>query len=459
MADAASLSDEPARRSLVARTLAAVSWNFAGIAVSQSLRLASTLILTRLLAPEAFGLIAIVTMIQYVLTMLADIGLRNEVIRGADHEVHKLLNATWTLTIIGGVVIWGACLVVSLAIYVLDQFNVWPPGSIYTSPELPLLLAVTSSTAFISNLQSNRNWLNDRGLNPKWTLGIDLGSQSIALVVSIVAAWLLASVWAMALGMLTSAVMTTILSHILLPGAPNRLHYEPHLTKRLLGVGIWILLSSLLFAVASTFDKMLIGWWAPASVLGTYAIAQTMVGTADQVLHRIYASVATPLLSETVRERPEKLQSIFFKLRLPFDLLFLSGAGFLFAAGPSLVALLFDARYAPAAPIVQALSFTLISSRCAMISNAFIAKGHTRYLTYMNATRLTGTLIILPLAYRLFGFQGLIYAMWIPAVLQLPLTVCLAHNIGIRLGRYELATLLLWVPGYVAGSLARMILG
>jgi len=60
---------------LMARALRSASWLLLGYGGSQALRLASNLILTRLLFPEAFGLMALVSVITVGLALFSDIGL------------------------------------------------------------------------------------------------------------------------------------------------------------------------------------------------------------------------------------------------------------------------------------------------------------------------------------------------------------------------------------------------
>ena len=50
---------EPAKRSLKSRTLRAGSWTVVAHLAGQVLRLVSSLVMTRLLAPEMFGVMAI----------------------------------------------------------------------------------------------------------------------------------------------------------------------------------------------------------------------------------------------------------------------------------------------------------------------------------------------------------------------------------------------------------------
>ena len=60
---------------LMARVARSTSWIILGYGASQAIRLASNLILTRLLFPEAFGLMALINVVIMGLTLFSDTGI------------------------------------------------------------------------------------------------------------------------------------------------------------------------------------------------------------------------------------------------------------------------------------------------------------------------------------------------------------------------------------------------
>ena len=65
----------PVREPLVRRVLRSGGVSLFGFGTMQVLRLASNLIMARLLTPEAFGLIAIAISLQVLMIMISDLGL------------------------------------------------------------------------------------------------------------------------------------------------------------------------------------------------------------------------------------------------------------------------------------------------------------------------------------------------------------------------------------------------
>ena len=116
--------------------------NFGG---QNALRLASNLVLTRLLFPEAFGLMALVQVMLAGVQMLSDIGIRDKIIQDPKGDEPHVLNTAWVLQIIRGIFLW--LVVVLLAA---------PVAGFYEAPELADLLPVAGIAAVAQGLSSTK---------------------------------------------------------------------------------------------------------------------------------------------------------------------------------------------------------------------------------------------------------------------------------------------------------------
>ena len=101
-----------------------------GYALSQVLRLGGNLLLTRLLFPEAFGLMTTLMVINTGLVMLSDVGIEQAVIRSEHAEDERFLNTAWSLQVMRGFGLW----LVTLAL-------AYPFAQLYEHPELALASA------------------------------------------------------------------------------------------------------------------------------------------------------------------------------------------------------------------------------------------------------------------------------------------------------------------------------
>jgi hypothetical protein len=95
------------RRGLFSRALSGGALTAGAFAASQALRLGSNLILTRLLYPEAFGVMALVTMVLVGLQMFSDTGIGPAISRSPRGDEPGFLNTAWTVNVIRGLLLWG----------------------------------------------------------------------------------------------------------------------------------------------------------------------------------------------------------------------------------------------------------------------------------------------------------------------------------------------------------------
>ena len=80
-------------------TLASI-WTVGGFGMQKVLQLGSNLILTRLLFPEAFGLMTLANVILIGIQMFSDVGIKPAIVQSEHGEKEDYLNTAWTVQII-----------------------------------------------------------------------------------------------------------------------------------------------------------------------------------------------------------------------------------------------------------------------------------------------------------------------------------------------------------------------
>ena len=94
------------------RIIHGASWIMVGHISGQLLRLVSNLIMTRLLVPEMFGVMAIANVIMIGLAMMSDIGIRQHIIQSKHSDSENFLNTAWVVQIIRGIILWFIALII-----------------------------------------------------------------------------------------------------------------------------------------------------------------------------------------------------------------------------------------------------------------------------------------------------------------------------------------------------------
>ena len=110
---------------------------------SMALRVVSSLILTRLLMPESFGLMTLVSTLVVGISLFADIGMGPNVIQSPRGDDPVFLNTVWTLEVFRGLGIFVVCLLLA-----------WPLSLIYHEPRLISLIPALAFSLVVNGFKS-----------------------------------------------------------------------------------------------------------------------------------------------------------------------------------------------------------------------------------------------------------------------------------------------------------------
>ena len=174
---------------LGARAFRSSAWTGMGFILSQVMRLASNLVLTRLLMPEAFGAMALVTAFIIGLVMFSDTGTGPAIQNSARGDDPDFLDTIWTVQAIRGVTLW----VFALAI-------AWPLSVFYDEPILARIFPVAALGLVISGLMPTRMDTALRHLRVGLITRLELISQLITIFITIALTLVLRSIWGLILG-------------------------------------------------------------------------------------------------------------------------------------------------------------------------------------------------------------------------------------------------------------------
>jgi O-antigen/teichoic acid export membrane protein len=437
---------------LRARVLRAGGWTVAGFALSQAIRFAANLVMTRLLVPEMFGVMAIATMVMYGLALFSDVGLRQSIVQSRRGGEAAFLDTAWAVQIVRGVVIWGAALGVAGGFVLLNVIGILPSGSVYADPSLPAVILVLSLSAVIAGFESTKLHEASRSLSLDRVTQIDLASQLLGVLGMLAWALVDRSIWALVAGGLCAAAARTLLTHAWLPGNANRWRWEGAAFREIMGLGKWIFAASVLGFLVNSADRLILGGLTSAAVLGVYVIAFLIFNSVEQVLARIVGDVSYPALSEVARERPADLRSSYYGFHLAVGLPACVAAGVLMMSGERLVAVLYDARYAQAGWMLEALALALVTIPFRVATQCFVVLGEPQLMSRICLIRLAALCVLTPAGFHFFGLAGALWAIVLSYFSTLPTTLAFVVRHGLFDLRQELALLPAFLAGLGAGQ-------
>lgn len=437
--------------SLKRRSLRAGAWAGGSHVAGQVIRLAGNLVLARILVPDAFGLMAVVSTLIMGLGLLSDIGTGTVVVQSQRGTDLDFLNTAWTLQVIRGIGIWVFGILISLAI-ALGQSQQWfGIGTVYNEADLPLLLAVAAFGMAINGLASINMKVAVRNLNLRTVSLIELGAQVFSLAIMVAAAAVTRSVWALVIGGLVAASFKCVVSHRKSFGPRPRITLEPDAVKELLGKGKWVLLSSLLGFFAMNGDRLLLGGLIYSKTLGLYSIAFALASIAPAAISAILGKVIYPAFSEVVRDRPLELERTYRKFQRFVDAAVGAIAAVMFVASDAIVGLLYDARYQDAGHFLGLLAIGSIGVRLFVVEQIYVAIGRVDLLAWAILPRVIVVLVGLPLGYSMFRLDGALAAIILSQFVHWPLAIWFRAKHRLNHVRNDIVLPVALAGGVVAG--------
>lgn len=375
--------------------------------------------MTRLLVPEMFGVMSIVMVFMIGLTMITDVGLTQNIIQSKRGENPLFLNTAWTIQIIRGGVVFGLVLLCSAMLMLMGNAGLLPSDAAIGHQQLPMILAVMSVTALTTGLSSIYLSVLNRQLRMTKLVSIELISQIAGLLVMLGWAWFTRDIWALVYGAIFSSLLRMLLSHSRYIGPRCRLAWDKSSAWEIFHFGKWIFLASIFGFLLNQGDRLLLGGLISAEQLGIYSIAFFLASAMTEVLRKLVSMVFYPMISEVIRDTPDKLQTIYYKLRTRVDALTLFVAGFIFVYGQQLVDFFYDERYHNAGWMLEFLGFTIVASGFLIAEQCLLAYGHANLFFKLIFVQVISLFIMLPLFFNLWGIEGAIIAIIMAALVRI----------------------------------------
>lgn len=432
---------QDATSSLRSRAVHSGAWIGVGFGIQKVLQLGSNLILTRLLFPEAFGLMALATVFLVGLQMFSDIGLKPAVIRDPRGDDPEFLNTAWTIQVARG-----------LLLCVIGAAIAYPISLIYGQPILFPLLAVLSTTAAINGFVSIGMATAERQLDFRKITIVQVVGQVASIALLVTLAYGLKSVWALAAGNILGSALTVVVGHIVLQGHRHRFQLDPKAAKSLIHFGKWIFLSTVVtFLGGEGLRAIQAGFLTPAE-FGILAIAYTIAAIPIELSVKLTASIGLPAFSEAYRNDVNRLTDVLHKFRkrvLTFSFGLVAIVAF---TSEKLVAILYDDRYQAAGALVVAIT---LSNATALIflgyNNALLALGKSRtYSSVMvisTVLRILGTMV----GFQTFGILGMILGVGAANIITLLMVWLTMYPLGLLDAKLDI--LMIFMIGTISAIL------
>jgi O-antigen/teichoic acid export membrane protein len=394
-------------------------WSVGAYAVSQSIRMASSVVLSRLLSPELFGAFLIINTIRTGFILLSDFGIGQNIIYSPNSTSPEYYNTAWTLEIIRSFVLWFVCLLAA------------GPISRYFHYEfLSYALPAAAFGIIIAGFSSPSRFLLQKAMRLRELSKFETLMSLLGALTMIATAYVTRTVWALIVGGLIASAISAIGTFFLMPNIRYRLLLSKSVVLEIIRFGKWITLSSILYFLAMNFDRLYLSRLVPLELLGVYGIARTVSDLVNLVVLRINNSVLFPFVSSHAKTARTELFDALKGMRYKF--LSVTGLGFalLISISDFLIKMVYDNRYQDAAWMLTILLtgawFTTLAS---VNESMLLGFGKPMYNFASSGLKLAFLIMTIDTSFYSFGVIGLISTIAVSEFFRyIPTTVGLSRE-------------------------------
>jgi len=280
----------------------------AGQAVSFVLSISSTAIMARLLTPEDYGLVTMVSAVTGFVTTFKDLGLSSAIIQKEKIDQRQVSSVFWINVAISS----GIALIVAL----LAPFLVY----LYGESRLLNITLVFSLSIFLTGFSLQHNALLKRQMKFKVLSLIQIGSTAISLLAGICLAYANFGYWAIVLSGILNPILSTIVLWIVCDWRPNFIFKATEINS-FLKFGAGMAGFDLINYFSRNADNVLIGKYVGSGALGIYMKSYQLLMLPITQLRDPLNAVALPALSTL---QSESIKFTNFYKKYAFTLSFFS---------------------------------------------------------------------------------------------------------------------------------------
>lgn len=332
--------------SLKQQTKKGLYWSAIGNFANQGMRFAFGIILARLLSPDAYGVIGMLSIFMCIVSTFIDCGFSQALISKQNRTQADFSTEFWFNI---GVGIAGYFILFLSSPLIADFYNM---------PILSPILKVIGLGIVINSLCVVQSAQFAIQLDFKTPAKISVFTQMVSGIVGIALAYCGWGVWALVFQQVGSSLFNAILLWILAGWRPT-VEFSKDSFNYLWSYGSKVLGASLIQQVYDNLYPLVIGKFFNASQLGLYSRANGFATLPSTNLSSILGSVTFPVLSKLNNDK-DKLIAVYVKMiRCTSFLVFPLMIGMAAVAGP-LVKLLLNPQWNGCIIMLQILCFALI---------------------------------------------------------------------------------------------------
>lgn len=336
-------SDHPRPADVPALARAGAKWSFILFIGRYFVNAAATAVLSRLLTPADFGIVAMAMTLATFCQIFADMGLGWVTIQRSEISQTQLSNLFWINTLAGGL-LWAIC---AAAGPLLNAF--------FHRTDLVPIAAVSGAGLFLAGLSTQPIALMRRKLQLRELLSIQIAATILGGVVAVFTAMLGLSYWAIVIQGL-ALQLATLIAVVARTGFRVGLPHGGVGTKSLAAFGGFLTIYNVMSYLAKSLDNIIVGKFAGPEQLAFYSRAYFLMTLPALFAASSLANVMVPALA-ALKHQPLEFERAYRKAVVAIGYIaFPISAGLALTAGET-IPLLYGRQWIAVIPLLIWLSF------------------------------------------------------------------------------------------------------
>jgi O-antigen/teichoic acid export membrane protein len=283
------------------RTFSAVRWTATAAVARALLQLAQLALLARLLAPEDYGLMAMVAVVLGFATVFADLGVNSAYVQRKEVTPEQRSSLFWLNVAMGGV----------LTLFVFSCSSLI--AGFFRDNRLTPLLMLAASIFVITALGQQVKMTAEKALEFRVVVVTEILSAVLGFSAAVIAAFNDWGVYALILGAIVNAVSGTGLAWLLLArGWRPMWRFKWVDVRSFLGFGGALVANNMVNEFNRSIDLLLGGRMLAASALGLYSLPRQAVFQIQGLVNPIITRVGFPLIAQ-VQTDISRVRFIYMK--------------------------------------------------------------------------------------------------------------------------------------------------
>lgn len=332
--------------SLKNKTVKGTVWSSLDAFLGQGITFLVGLVLARLLSPEEYGLIAIITIFISVFNSIVDSGFSNALIRKQDATEVDYNTVFYTNLVISAVL--------STALF----FGAPLIADFFARPQLTPLTQAMSSIVVINAFSIVQNIRLTKNIDFKTKTKVSLIASVASGIIGIAMAFSGFGVWSLVAQQISKQLLNSVFLWVFNKWLP-KLIFSWKSFKEMFDFGWKLLVSGLINTIWTEICQVVIGKFYQPQTLGQYTRAQQFSSIFSSNLTSIIQRVSYPVLSQ-LQDDKERLKSGYKRIiKITMLVSFVLMLGLVAIAKPMILVLI-GAKWLPAVPFLQILCFNMM---------------------------------------------------------------------------------------------------